>query len=104
MRLIRHIVCYTTAVAALFAVFVAQSTLFGADLAKDTAKLFEFGTKNTPTAVAAAKSQFEQLKRIDPMDRRIDYAYGVALVNQHRYREALPLLSRYLDSGTPGLN
>ncbi len=54
--------------------------------------------------MAAAKAQYEQLKRVDPKDRRIDYAYALVLVNQHKYHDAIPLLSRYLESGKGELN
>lgn len=59
-------------------------------------RLLEIAEKNTPPAVAAARAQYEQLKKANPDDARIDYVYGVALVNQHLYGEALPLVARYL--------
>ncbi len=71
----------------------------GSDGPSGIAKLFDLGAKSTPPAVAAAKDQYEQLRRVHPKDPRIDYAFGLVLVNQHKYRDALPLLSRYLDSG-----
>ena len=64
-------------------------------------KLFDLGEKSTPPAFVAAKEQYEQLKRAHPKDPRIDYAYGLVLVNQHKYRDAVPLLSDYLDTGKP---
>jgi hypothetical protein len=63
------------------------------------AKLFEVGAKSTPPAVAAGWAQYEQLKSADPNDPRIDYAYALVLLNQHKYRDALPLVSRYLETG-----
>jgi len=51
--------------------------------------LFELGMKNTPSAVTAARLHYERLKRKSPLDRRIDYAYGVVLLNQHKYLESL---------------
>ena len=74
------------------------------ELNKRISKQFELGAKNTPPALAAAKSQYEQLKRFNPRDPRIDYAYGVVLVNQHKYRDALSLLSRYLETNEADLN
>ncbi len=51
--------------------------------------------KMTPQAVAAVRDQYTALKRVHPGDARIDYGYGLALVNQHRYEEALEPLRRY---------
>ena len=66
-------------------------------------KLFELGEQSTSTAVAAARKQYDELKRLAPKDPRIDYAYAVVLVNQHKYAEALPLATRYLKSDNPRL-
>ena len=86
-------------VAAGFGTCALPTISRGSDGPSGIAKLFDLGAKSTPPAVAGAKDQHEQLKRLDPKDPRIDYAYGLVLVNQHKYRDALPLLSRYLDSG-----
>lgn len=51
--------------------------------------------KMTPQAVAAVRDQYSALKRVHPGDARIDYGYGLALVNQHRYEDALEPLRRY---------
>ena len=59
-------------------------------------RLLDLSEKNTPPAVAAARAEYKNLKQANPTDARIDYVYGVALVNQHRYGEALPLVKRYL--------
>jgi hypothetical protein len=63
------------------------------------AKLFESGVKNTPASVAEAKNQYERWKATDPTDVRVDYAYALVLVEQHRYGDALAKLTPYLDSG-----
>jgi len=64
-------------------------------------KLFALGEKSTPSAVAAAKEQYEQLKRNSAKDSRIDYAFVLVLINQHKYREAAPLLSGHLSAKKP---
>ena len=69
----------------------------GAELRADVARLFELGKTNSPTAVAEAREHYLQVKRATPNDPRIDYAYGLVLLNQRRYREALPLISGYAD-------
>jgi hypothetical protein len=75
----------------------------GADLHPRLVKLFELGEQSTSTAVAAARKQYGELKRLAPKDPRIDYAYAIVLVNQHKYAEALPLAARYLESDNPRL-
>jgi hypothetical protein len=82
--------------AALVAVAVRPTMLPAADLSGGVSRLFELGAKNTPPAVQAARAQYEDLKRISPRDPRLDYAYGVVLLNQHRYADALPLVDKYL--------
>src|SRR4051812_16140801 len=42
-------------------------------------KLLEQGNKSTPSAVTAAREQFETLKRKAPRDPRVSYAYAVVL-------------------------
>jgi hypothetical protein len=74
------------------------------DLTGGVAKLFDLSAKNTPPAIAAARAQYEQLKRVAPNDSRIDYAYALVLLNQHKYRDALPLVSRYLETGNRDLD
>src|SRR5690348_1806880 len=69
--------------------------------ARDVEKMFVSGAKSTPPAVTAAKSQYEVLKRARPNDARVEYAYGLVLVAQHRYREALPKLDQYIENN-PG--
>jgi hypothetical protein len=70
----------------------------GEELHADVARLFDLGKNNTQAAIAAARDQNAQLKRTTPNDPRIDYAYGVVLLNQRRYREALPLISGYAEA------
>jgi hypothetical protein len=65
--------------------------------------LFELGSKSTPSAVAAAKAKYDALLAAHARDPRIDYAYGVVLVNQHKYREASEVFARYLATGEPQL-
>ena len=85
----------------LWAACSASYSLQGSELHTGISRLFESGAKNTPPALAAAKSQYEDLKRRYPMDTRIDYAYGLVLVNQHKYRDAVPFLSHFLATGRP---
>ncbi len=68
------------------------------DLLGELKKLFESGTKSTPSAIAAAKTHYEALKRSHSGDARIDYAYALVLVNQHQYRDAIPLIAGYLET------
>jgi hypothetical protein len=86
----------TLILACAIAVPAAQTR--AADGAAGLKKLFNLGGKNTPPAVDAARQQFDVLRSIDPKDSRINYAYGVVLVNQHQYADAIPHLSRYLES------
>ncbi|HEV3024391.1 MAG TPA: hypothetical protein VGX76_18070 [Pirellulales bacterium] len=69
------------------------------ELQRGLRALFDSAEQSTAAAVTSARSQFEQLKRAAPSDARIDYAYGVALVNQHRYHDAVPFLARYVKTG-----
>jgi hypothetical protein len=62
------------------------------------ARLFELGAKSTPPAVAEARKQHESLKREHTKSARLDYAFALVLVNQHRYRDALPLVVGYLEA------
>jgi hypothetical protein len=66
------------------------------DLSEGIAALLESSGKSTPASLDAARAHFQTLQRARPNDPRIDYAYGLALVHQHRFREALPLLSKYV--------
>jgi len=59
-------------------------------------ELFAHGLKSSPTAVSAARNEFDRLKTVSPTDPRINYAYGLVLINQHRYRQAIPLVENYL--------
>src|SRR5262245_49036160 len=65
---------------------------------KEIAALFDLAETNTPTAVAAAKQQYERIKKQAGSDPKLDYAYGLTLLEQHRYRDALPLVSAYLEA------
>ena len=42
--------------------------------------------------------EFDRLKANSPNDTRINYAYGLVLINQHRYRQAIP----FVESFCPG--
>src|SRR5262249_17391475 len=75
----------------------------GADLTVALGELFEFGTKSTPSAVKAARTQHAQLAHVNADDERLDYALGVVLANQHQYRDASTMLGRYLQSNEPEL-
>jgi hypothetical protein len=90
--------------ASLLLVTAQASLMHGSEPGPSIAKLFELGSKNTPPALAAAKSCYEKLKLASPRDRRIDYAFAVVLVNQHKYRDALPILTQYLEKGKPELD
>jgi hypothetical protein len=81
------------AVALAFLLTTALARFLAAsELTSEVDSLFRLGMKNTPAAVAAAKLHYEQLKRDRPRDRRIDYAYGIVLLNQHKYREGVEFL------------
>ncbi len=85
---------FTLAIAIALLLTVAFGRLLPArELAPQVASLFQLGTKNTPSAVAAAKSHYERMKRDNPRDRRIDYAFAIVLVNQHQYLESVELLT-----------
>jgi hypothetical protein len=88
----------------LLLTIVLASSLPARDLAPRVGSLFELGRKNTPSAVTAAKSYYEQLKREYPSDRRIDYAYGIVLLNQRQYRESLGLLTYLQGAGQPNVS
>ncbi len=93
------IVCAVAGSLLVVTLAAQTSTTSGADLHASVVKLFEAGAKSTPAALADANGQYDQLKRnFGGKDSRLDYAYAVALVNQHKYREALPLASRYIES------
>ena len=62
-------------------------------------RLFDAGSSANSASVAAVRAQYERLKRAAPNDRRIDYAFGVLLINQHRYSEAETLIARYMQAG-----
>ena len=73
------------------------------ELNSEVDSLFQLGMKNTPSAVAAAESHYERLKRDNPRDRRIDYAYAVVLVNQHKYLESIDLLTGLHQGSKPDI-
>jgi hypothetical protein len=58
--------------------------------------LLACGMKNSPTAVSTARDEFDRLKTVSPNDPRINFAYGLVLINQHRYRQAIPFVESYL--------
>ncbi len=84
---------------ALLLAAVCPRSLPAHELTSEVEALFELGEKNTPPAVAAAKERYERLKRGFPRERRIDYAYGVVLLNQHKYPEALEVLTTFREGG-----
>ena len=90
-------------VAAVIACGLMTGAARAADSADDLAKLFDLGLKSTPTAIAEAKAQYDELSRDQASDRRLDYAYGLVLVNQHQYRDAATHLARYMEHGKPEL-
>jgi hypothetical protein len=69
--------------------------LDAAEVRAELAALFERGLKNTAPDVAAAKAQYARAKTALPGDPRIDYAYGLVLLNQRRYADAVPLVDKY---------
>jgi hypothetical protein len=79
--------------------FLAPAVASGADERGELKRLFELGAQGTPSAVAAAKAQYEKLRDSHRRDRRIDYAFAAVLVNQRQYRDAVALLSEYLEAG-----
>lgn len=93
MRNVRHSLLAIAIAAAL----LPSSLLRGAELRARVARLLDLRTENNQAAVAAARELYAQLKRAAPNDPRIDYAYGMVLMDQGRPREALPLISIYVD-------
>ncbi len=91
------VVCVLAAASVTWGVLAHPVMLRGSEWSADLARLFDLGAKSTPPAVTAARTQYEKLKRDKPKDARIDYAYALVLAGQHRYRDALPLVSRYLE-------
>jgi len=90
------------ALAALALVLVAcRASARASDVSEQLRSLFESGSKGTPSAVAAAKAKYDALRAAHPTDRRMDYAYGVVLINQRKYREATEILARYLATDKP---
>lgn len=87
--------CVWCLVVTLVGVSAWPTMLPAAELQSGVAKLFELGQKNTPPAVAAARAQYERLQAAAPQDPRLDYAYGLVLLNQHRYADALALIDNY---------
>ncbi|MGD9720766.1 MAG: hypothetical protein AB7O59_13835 [Pirellulales bacterium] len=81
---------------ALLACGLIAATAQAADPRAQLTRLFQFGLKNTPPAVAGANHQQQLLGRELGDDVRVDYAYGVVLAQQRRYDDALAYLSKYL--------
>lgn len=90
---------WTVLAAALLAPCVADAAAGGVDRA-EVLKLFAAAEKSTPAAVTAARDKFDALRKHDPSDTRLDYVYGLVLLEQHRYRDAAPWFSKYLSSAT----
>ncbi len=76
---------------------VAAAAVAGETPAERVKNLLAAGQQATPQAIAQAAAEYEALHKVAPDDVRIDYVYAVALVNQHRHRQALPLVNRYLN-------
>ena len=57
-------------------------------LKAQVAQLLELGSKSTPQAIEAAKARYEALHEKTSGDARVEYAYGLVLVQQHRYADA----------------
>ncbi len=91
--------CHAHAIVLTLVLAAGPTAPRAADMNSGIAKLLDLSAKNTPPAIAAARAQYELLKRTAPKDSRIDYAYALALLNQHKYRDALPHLSQYLETG-----
>ena len=83
-------------VSLLVAIALSSSAAAGESSVDRVKNLLAAGTRTTPQAVARAADEYAALREIAPDDARVDYVYAVALVNQHRHRQALPLVNRYL--------
>lgn len=88
---------------ALLLTTVLAQVLAARELTSEVDSLFRLGEKNTPSALVATKSHYERLKRDYPRDRRIDYAYGIVLLNQHKYLESVELLTGLLQDDKPDI-
>ncbi len=66
--------------------------------------LLDQGRKSTPSAVTAAQEKYDQLRARHADDARLDYAFGIVLANQHKFREATEAFSRYLNGRKPQLS
>jgi hypothetical protein len=89
-------VCLTAVFVAGF--FAQGAPLGAAELRGDVSKLLALGEKHDAAAVAAARDRYALLKQSHPNDPRIDYAYGLVLLNQRDHARALPLIDRYVRS------
>ncbi len=81
------------------AVWGAPVLAGGLDLPTGISRLLDPISEPARSFEASAPQQYEQLKQRFPNDRRLDYAYSLTLIGQRKYREALPLVSRYLEGG-----
>ncbi len=61
------------------------------------ANLFAKAKHSAPSDVNAVRAEYHRLKQAAPKDSRIDYAYALALLEQHHYATALPLIKHQLD-------
>ena len=92
---------YTHAPCVVIALAVAASSAASGaapDLRVQAAQLLESSAKNTPSAIAASRAQYERSKGLYPRERRLDYVYALALMNQRKYHDVIPLVSGYLES------
>jgi hypothetical protein len=79
--------------------FCWQAAPLGAeDLRADVARLFQSGETSSAEAIATARDYYRLLKQSRPNDSRIDYAYGLVLLNERDYDAALPLVDGYARS------
>src|SRR5436190_23600068 len=90
--------CLLTASTAMCLLFLESARAADSKTSQAVARLFGAGEKSTPPAITAARSQYDQLKRLRPKDARVDLAFGLVLVNQHKYRDGLALVCSYLAS------
>jgi len=87
------------AVSALTAALAGALQAGGPPLQAGIARLLDPDLGETTSANSAAREQYELLKKRYPNDRRIDYACALTLISERKYRDAVPLISRYLEGG-----
>jgi hypothetical protein len=80
------------------------TVVHAADPSVEVKELLDQGRKSTPSAVTAAQEKYDHLRARHADDGRLDYAFGIVLANQHKFREASEAFSRYLGTRKPQLN